>query len=617
MRGEWHMNRRLEASRVFATFLLAFALGCTSHEPSPGQVKSSPKNSSSETKDDGADQAAGRRASGDTPLSIPPYDGPVWFQDVTAESGIDFRHVSGDSPQKPFPSANGSGVAAFDYDLDGQPDLYFATGTPFPLDSQRTSPVNRMYRQSSALRFVDVTDQTQLGHNGFSAGLAVGDYDADGFPDLYVTCLGPNCLFRNQGDGTFERVSAGVEDPRWGTSAAWLDYDEDGLLDLYVCNYAKWTWENNPFCGDTIRKVRMHCGPRSAEAEQHCLYHNRGDGTFEDSLEAAGLHKVRARGQGVVAADINQDGHVDLYVGNDLNPNFLFLGDGTGRFDDATLTAGSAYDGIGQEQASMGVDVADVNADGRFDLFVTNYQGEYNTLYENVGGNLFQDATSRYGLVPEALAQVGWGTAFVDFNLDGALDLIVTNGHVDNFQGTLANDSPYQQPPLAYRGGGKRFKYLGAEAGEYFKRRHAGRGLAIADFDNDGDQDVVIGHQDDQPALLDNLTLRNRTGRERALTVRLVGTRANRDAVGATVVLRAGQRERRALIKGGGSYLSASETRLTFAILPDETELALDVHWPGGAASTATDLQPGQDYMLIEPMSDAAPLAIHRREVVP
>lgn len=535
---------------------------------------------------------------------LAPFDGPTWFTDATATSGIDFRHAAGDGPQKPFPAANGSGVAAFDYDLDGRPDLLFATGTPFPLDPNRHEPRNRAYRQVDAAKFVDVTDVTGLGHNGYSAGLAVGDFDSDGFPDVYVSCYGPNQLYRNQGDGTFEIVTAGVENDLWGASAAWLDIDEDGLLDLYVCNYGKWTWDKNAYCGDAVRGVRMHCGPRSVDPQRHGLYRNRGDGTFDDYLEAAGIDKVHGRGQGVLAADLNQDGHVDLYVGNDLNPNFLFFGEGSGTFRNATETSGAAYDSLGREQASMGVDAADIDGDGRFELFVTNFQHEYNTLYQNLGDDQFQDSTNRYGLVKDALPWIGWGTAFIDFNLDGALDLIVTNGHVDDNRSEIGDRAAYRQPALLYRGDGKRFTYLAAQGGEYFTRPYPGRGLAVADFDVDGDQDVIVGHQDEGPALLLNNELSSDAVRGRSLSVRLIGTRVNRNAIGATVIFRAGERVRHSPIKGGGSYLSASELRLVFAVLPDEQDLSVEVRWPGGRVVHYAGLAAGRDYALVEPGTD-------------
>ena len=343
----------------------------------------------------------------------------------------------------------------------------------------------------------------RVGHNGFSAGLAVGDYDSDGFPDIYVSCFGPHCLLHNEGDGTFSRVEAeaGVSTQRWGASAAFLDYDEDGLLDLYVCTYAKWTWDKNPFCGDRVRRIRMYCHPASHEPETHLLYHNVGDGSFRDAGKEAGVLGGRGRGQGVVAADLNGNGHVDLFVTNDGNPNFLFLNAGGGRFRNVTDICGAAYDMAGNTRAGMGVDAADVNGDGRPELFVGTFFNEYSMLYENLGEGLFQDASAHYHLVAESLPSLKWGAQLADFDLDGWPDLVVACGHVNDNLKSLGQDAPYAEMPMCYRNlAGKRFQFLGAAAGSYFAQPHVGRGLVTADLDNDGDLDVVVSHQDDLPA---------------------------------------------------------------------------------------------------------------------
>jgi hypothetical protein len=544
------------------------------------------------------------------PAPEPIYTGPAWFTEMLDGSGIGFGHQTGTNAEKPFPAANGSGVAALDYDLDGRCDLYFATGTPFPIDSARPEPTNRIYRNRGGWRFDDVTARCGLGHNGYSAGLAVGDYDGDGFPDVYVTCFGANVLFRNQGDGTFEQVqrSAGVDDPRWGTSTAFLDFDADGLLDLYVCNYAEWSWETRQFCGDRVRNVRIYCSPNSVVPAPDVLYRNRGDGGFDDVTSSSGVGGEPRRGQGVIAADLNDDGWTDLYVANDLNPNSLFINRGDGTFRDATELSGAGYDHRGRSQAGMGLDAADFNGDGRIDLFVTNFQAEHNTLYENLGGELFQDVSHRYGLADASLPWVGWGTALADFDLDGALDAIVTNGHVDDNRHLLGQDAPYASPPLAWRQVQGRFELLGPAAGDYFTGRRVGRGLALADLDNDGDQDVVITHQDDRPALLRNDCLPAAPTR-RAIRVRLIGTRSNRDAVGAAVTLHSGAASTIRPIKGGGSYLSASELEQVFAVAAVD-ELSLEVRWPGGARSELT-IDPEQEIVIIEPHQiDAPPVAI-------
>jgi hypothetical protein len=538
--------------------------------------------------------------------------GEIWFRDELAGSGIDFTHVSGNDENKAFPAANGSGMGALDYDLDGRADLYFATGTTFPLDYSRVDPANRCYRNLGDWKFADVTNQTGLRHNGYSAGVAVGDYDADGFPDVYVSCFGPNVLFHNLGDGTFERVetTAGVDDERWGASAAWLDYDDDGLLDLYVCNYAKWSFDRNPFCGDRARNIRMHCGPRTVEAEPHLLYHNQGDGTFDNRLREAGISERPGRGQGVVAADINQDGRVDLYVGNDLHANFLFINEGGGKFRDATETSGAAYDANGSPQASMGVDIADVDRDGWPDIFTTNFQLEYNAYYRNLGHDFFVDSSDRMGVVSDSLPFIGWGTRFADFDLDGWFDLVVVNGHVDDNRRLFKENAPYHQPAFLYRFQGERMIRVGADAGEYFRRRHVGRGLVLSDLDNDGAYDLVMGHQDAPPALLRNVLRESRAAREAgqttSISLRLVGRVGNRDAIGALIECQSALGTIYQQVQGGGSYLSASDLRQIIAVPSgaQSAEIRVQVRWPGGMRTPLTGLEPGGRYVVVEPPAD-------------
>lgn len=528
-----------------------------------------------------------------------------WFAEVR-DLGIDFLHVSGTSGAKPFPAANGSGVAALDYDLDGKFDLYFATGTKFPIDLNSSEPINRLYRSCGGWSFRDVTVQAGLGHNGFSAGLAVGDYDSDGFSDVYVACFGANCLYRNQGDGTYTEVArqSGVDDRRWGTSAAFLDYDRDGLLDLYACNYGKWSWETNQFCGDQSRNVRLYCSPRSVEPELSILYRNVGDGTFEETTVEAGLGARAARSQGVVAADVNNDGWIDLYVGNDLHPNFLFLNKGNGTFEDLSELSGTAYDSVGSVQAGMGVDAADIDRDGDMELFVTNFGEEHNALYQNDGAGIFHEISHTAGLAEGSLPWVGWGTAFADFDLDGWSDAIITNGHVDDNRHLLGQDAPYAQPPLLYRNTGSRFEPV-VDAGGYFKQSHVGRGLAIADFDNDADYDAAISHQDTAPALLRNDVGQSHADRG-AIVLHLTGTVSNRDAIGSAIVLTTDSGRIVQQVKGGGSYLSANDARQIIAATAGAA-IQWEIRWPNGKQSIIKGLQPGQHYRIIEPVDPQSP----------
>jgi enediyne biosynthesis protein E4 len=516
-------------------------------------------------------------------------------------SGIAFVHVSGNAQDKPFPAANGSGVGALDFDLDGWYDLYFATGTSFPLDANRRTPSNRMYRNLGGWRFEDVSAATGLDYNGYSAGIAVGDYDSDGFPDVYVTCFGRNQLYRNQGDGTFENVSASVPDGgNFSTSAAFFDVDGDGLLDLYVCNYGNWSYEHNAFCGDRTRGVRTFCSPKSLEAERDVLLLNQGDGTFRDITVETGIDAVAGRGQGVLAADVNDDGRIDLYIGNDIHPNALSLNEGNLRFRDISELSGTAYDRSGRMQAGMGVAGADINRDGLWDLLVTNFEGEHHTLYLQSAPEIFHDVSEAHDIAAASRPWVGWGAAFVDFDLDGWKELIVANGHVDDNLKEMGGESPYEHPALIWKNDAGRFRSLGERAGSYFSRPHPGRGLATVDLDNDGDSDLVIVHQDQPPALLRNDGIAPRVVRD-SVVIRLIGTESNRDAVGTRVAIVSQIAPRIEQVQGGGSYLSAQDLRLIVAAENDDRQINVEIRWPSGRISSIAGMSVGEQYDVFEP----------------
>lgn len=592
---QFETGNQVLAFRRLALLLVWCAIGC---QDSPAPKPAKRENTAGATVVDAGPAAA---------VSPPRSDAAAWFEDVTSATGINFVHVSGDSPDKPFPAANGSGLGMLDFDLDGWQDLLFLTGTPIPVDVNRQEPRNRLYRNRGALQFEEVTSESGLGHVGYSAGLAVGDFNSDGFPDVYVTSYGINPLFLNRGDGTFEEVGAasGVALNQWGASAACLDFDHDGLLDFYVCNYGKWSPETNLYCGDKARGVRVFCSPRSIEPVHDVLFRNLGDGRFENVTEAMGLAKVAGRAQGVVAADFNNDGWTDLYVGNDLHANFLFLNRDGVQFESAGERMGAAYDYVGNMQASMGVDAADVNGDGWLDLFATNFEDEHNAYYENLRGEFFDEVAHQRGLARESLPWVGWGTLFADFDLDRRLDLIVVNGHVDNNRRELGQDSPYQQPPLVWKNTGSRFEFLGAAAGKYFESRWCSRGLSVGDLDNDGAVDVVIGHQDAAPTVLHNRN-RNRAA-SRVVQLRLVGTRSNRDAVGSRLVAgESSEIPQVRIVRGGGSYLSAHDLRQVLVTDPNEP-LNVEVHWGNGRHHTLEALRPGYQYVVIEPPLTESP----------
>lgn len=534
----------------------------------------------------------------------------IHFTNVQEASGIDFQHQTGNSSDRPFPAANGSGIGCLDYDLDGSMDLLFATGRSFPLDkSDLEGTGQQLYRNVGEWKFSNVAVAAGVDHRGYGAGVAVGDFDNDGFADIYLTCVGPNVLYHNRGDGTFESIgrTAEVDDPRWGTSAAFLDYDADGFLDLYACNYAQWTPQANQFCGDHERNVRIFCSPDSVPAERHLLFRNRADGTFQESLRQAGLDARSGRGQGVVAADINRDGRIDIYVTNDLQPNFLFLNDGLGRFRDATEISGAAYDKAGRSQAGMGVDAGDMNGDGLPELYVTNFEHDYNTLYENVGNSQFQDMTEVVGLAAASLPWVGWGTILTDFDGDGWRDVAVTNGHTDTNLSELGRDAPFEQPPLVWRNRGRRFEFISNGLGEYFNQPHAGRALACGDLDNDGDPDLVVGHQDGKPALLRNDRERLRSRRE-SILLRFIGRFSNRDAIGTSITMTVGDRKTYHQICGGRSYLSAHDLRVV-ETCGDSRGIDLEILWPLGIESRVKGLSAGKAYVVIEPnQSDRPPM---------
>lgn len=528
----------------------------------------------------------------------------VYFQHATPESGIRFQHVSGMSPQRYQPEADGSGVAVFDFDGDGHMDLYFATCVPFPLDSTRTSLHHVLYRCRGDGTYEDVTAQSRTGLSSFGQGLTAGDYDNDGLADLYLTNYGPNVLFRNHGDGTFSTVefqTTGSAD-HWGTGCAFLDCDEDGDLDLYVCNYAKWSVETHPFCGYAPRGIRTYCFPTAFEPEAHVLWRNGGDGTFHDDTLAAGVYRTDGRGWGVVSTDVNNDGHIDLYVANDMTGNFLFLGKGDGTFEDVSESSGAKVSGDGEPRASMGVDAADLDGDLLPELFVTNFWLEENTLYRNLGDGQFVDASAPSGLGAPSRLAMGWGTGLVDLDNDGWADVLVSNGHIDNNLSERQMDVPYKQSAQLWHNRTRlRFELLSSSSGAYFAEKHTGRAIAFGDLDNDGRVDFVANHLDG-PAKL----LRNRTNNANHwIRLELIGTSSNRDAIGATVDIETAMLRIRRQVKGGGSYLSAHDLRLLVGVGSVQSVRQVTIRWPSGARTVLEDIEVDRTYRLREhPMAE-------------
>jgi hypothetical protein len=478
------------------------------------------------------------------------------FVEVGLPAGLTHRHENGASAEKLLMETFGSGVAAFDYDGDGWVDLFFVNGAD--VARGRKSSGHRLYRNLGEMKFVDVTGKAGVGGNGlFGTGVAVGDFDNDHWPDLYVTGFGSNQLFRNEGSGRFREVTAqaGVAAAGWSSSAGFVDYDRDGDLDLYVVRYLEYDTQDNPYCGFRKPGHRMYCDPRMFDGKADLLFRNNGDGTFTDVSKAAGVANPAGKGLGIAIGDIDNDGWPDIYVANDGVRNFLYHNQRNGTFVDIAYGAGVGFDGHGKPQAGMGTEIADFDGDGLADIFVTNFSDELNTLYRNLGSLKFEDATEIAGL-QSGLVPLGFGTRLLDYDHDGDLDIHVTNGHVIDNVSLYHPRLTYAQRNLLYENlGGGKFKDVSAAAGPAFALEHVGRGSAVADLDNDGDLDIVISNLGERPYLLRN----DSTPGGHWLTLDL-------SRPDARVELTAGGRTQYRYATSVNSYLSSSDSRLHFGL---------------------------------------------------
>jgi enediyne biosynthesis protein E4 len=505
------------------------------------------------------------------------------FEEVPGKaSGIYWAHNAAKSPEKYLPESTGPGCAFLDYDNDGWLDLYFVNSGKCDFFTPTQPMRNALYRNNRDGTFTDVTEKAGVAGGGFGMGVAVGDYDNDGFPDLYVTQYGRSILYRNNGDGTFTDVTekAGVGVRGWASSAVWFDYDNDGRLDLFVGQFAE--FDKARGCGISSDGKRHYCIPRMFPPMPSWLFHNNGDGTFTDVSKESGIAGHLGKAWGAVAVDVNNDGHMDLFVSNDTVGNFLFMNRGHGQFEDAGLAADVSYSADGRARSGMGVDAADFDQDGWMDLFVANIDQEIFSLYRNSHDGTFDDQAMRLGIGMATRWMSGWGLKFFDYDNDGNLDLLLANGFPDDLVEDFSSQVKYREPLLLFQNSDGRFKNVSEQSGPVFGKSFAARGLAVGDFNNDGAVDVLVAVNDGSPVLL-----KNHAGLENHwLGVRLVGTKSNRDAIGAKVRYQAGDLKRTRTKTGGGSFLSSHDPRLVLGLGKHTSVDSVEVQWPQPGGST-------------------------------
>jgi len=531
--------------------------------------------------------------------------GPVpKFENVAREAGLTVPHIS--TPEKKYIIESMSGGAGFiDCDNDGKLDIVVVNGSNVDRYRQGGDPMVTLYHQGPGLKFTDITKSAGLTRKGWGMGVAVADFDNDGWQDLYVTGFGGNVLYRNLGNCKFEDVTekAGLGGGGFGAGAAWGDYDRDGNVDLFVARYVELDINNLPEFGSkqdscTVMSVKVQCGPLGLPGETNLLYHNRGDGTFEEVTKKAGVYNASgAYGMQPLWFDYDNDGWPDVYVANDAGPNYLYHNRQDGTFEDISLISGTALDGNGKAQGSMGVDAADFSHDGRLDLFVTNFTFQPDTLYWNQGNKGFTDISSSAHLADPTYKDVGWGTAFVDVDNSGWLDIMLSNGHVFPQVDGIKGAAPYREPVQLFRNNHDRtFDDISALAGLGKLYPASWRGAAFGDVANNGKIDVVIVDADGPPILLMNQT----ESTNHAVLFQLVGTKSNKAAIGARVTVTAGDLAQFNEVRGGGSYMSQNDLRLHFGLGAHSTIDSVQVAWPSGARETYKDLPADFIYKVVE-----------------
>lgn len=521
----------------------------------------------------------------------------VTFTDVTKESGITFQHEDGRSYKKYFVETLGSGIALFDYDNDNDVDIYLVNGTN--LDSAEAAPdaMNRLYRNDGTEGFVDVTEVSGVGHRGYGVGVCVGDYDNDGWLDMYVTNFSNNVLYRNNGDGTFtdHTAEAGVQSLDWSAGCAFADVDADGDLDLYVANYVNFSVETHTPC--RVNGILVYCSPRVYDGVKDVFFRNNGDGTFSENTENAGFDNVAARGLGATFGDYDADGDTDLYVANDADANFLYNNDGKGQFREQSQFSGVALSEHGLVENGMGVAFGDYDNDTWLDLVVTNFQHQTNTLYHSDAGEFFTDQTYASGTGDISLPYLAWGVNFFDFDHDGFQDIFVANGHIHDNVTLIDGSTTYAQlNHLFWNNGNGTFTDVTAESGSGLALQHSSRGSAVGDIDNDGDLDIVVSNVGDRIDILRN---DGGNGSGNWINLKLIGSVSNRAAIGTRVLLTAGTSHQVREVQSGSSYLSQNDLRLHFGVGTQEM-VELEIQWQNGTVQKFEDVRVNRFLKIVE-----------------
>jgi hypothetical protein len=519
------------------------------------------------------------------------------FSDVTTSAGIHFRHNNGAYGGKLLPETLGSGCAFVDYDADGWQDILLVNSMDWAGHKHERSTL-KLYRNNRNGTFTDVTRAAGLDIEMYGMGIAVGDYNNDGYPDILITCVGQNRLFRNTGKGRFVDVtnSSGLSKRQaFSTSALWFDYDRDGLLDLFVCNYVKWSPEHDVFCS-LDGKHKSYCTPEAYVGQTCWLFHNRGNGTFEDVTASSGIFDSSSKSLGVAMFDYDSDGWPDLLVANDTQPNKLYRNQRNGTFKDVGVEAGIAFSAEGKARAGMGVDVGDFDNSGHNGIAITNFDNEMIGLYRSDEKGNLSDVAVQTGVGLPSKTTLGFGCAFADCNLDGWLDLIAVNGHIDDTVRNVRHVG-YAQPPQLFLNDGKGdFREVGSEAGGGFSQPKVGRGLALGDFDRDGDLDVLITTNNGPAYLFRN----DQASGNKSIRFRLVGTKSNRDAIGARVTVFSGGVRQTRMVRSGSSYLSQSELPVTFGLGKQDKLERVVIEWPSGRTEEFKGLAAGRVYLVTE-----------------